>query len=66
MLALRQGAARLAPRSAQVARTTRRYASGGAHHAEEVNEPIGVSHPWTTTADAGSGDTLRAVWEPYI
>lgn len=44
MLALRQGAARLAPRPAQALRTTRRYASGGAHHAQEgVNEPLGVS-----------------------
>lgn len=45
MLALRQGAARLAPRQAQAIRTTRRYASGGSHHAPEVNEPIGVSDP---------------------
>ncbi|MBE3046093.1 hypothetical protein IMZ48_26850 [Candidatus Bathyarchaeota archaeon] len=43
MLALRQGAARLAPRPAQALRTTRRYASGGAQ--QPVNEPIGVRNP---------------------
>ncbi|SPO00896.1 related to NADH-ubiquinone oxidoreductase 17.8 kDa subunit, mitochondrial [Cephalotrichum gorgonifer] len=42
MFALRRGAARLAPKPAQLLQTTRRYASGGAHHAPEaVDEPIG-------------------------